>query len=890
MPNPIDLNINGRLYTVEVELDTPLLFVLHNDLKLKGAKYACGLEQCGACKVIVDGEAVPSCQRPVSSVIGSEIITVEGLGMAAQLHPLQAAFIDEQAAQCGFCTAGMLIAGKALLDKNPHPTIDEINHEMERNLCRCGVYDRIRHAIQRAAGNAPEPSYTVQTMPPLAQRMSENELPRSLQQHPQLDQWVQINKDETITVLTGKVELGQGLRTALAQLAAEELEVAIGRINLVTADTALTPDEGRTTGSMSLETSGNAIRYATAEARHVLLTLAFEELEAAAFDDLVVDDGTIRDSVSGRAVTYWQLMGGKQFGRLVSGAISPKQPENHQVVGQSTPRIDLLAKVMGQPSYVHDLELPHMVHGRVVRPPHYHARLVSVDTDVIEALPGILKVVLDGSFLGVIAEREEQAVAAMQQLQATAVWEAEQTLLPSEQLFDHLNSAPAESFLLVDGTPTQEPIPAMKIPDTAAYSCEATYIRPYQMHGSLGPSAAVAHWHEEQLTVWTHSQGVFPTRAILAQVLGIDENRMHVIQMEGPGCYGHNGADDAALDAVLLARAVPNRPLMLKWSRADEHAWEPYGPAMQVRVQGSVDESGQINRWQYDVWSYPHLGRGRPDGHTSGLLAAWHLEKPFAQPVPQTPLWPHVGGYRNADPLYDLPERRVVTHFVAQSPLRTSTLRSLGAYTNVFAIESFIDELAYGTGIDPVEFRLRHLTDERARAVIQTAAEKVGWHNLPAEKQDGFGRGIAFAQYKNRQCYAAIVVELHVDRASGRIQLERAVIAADAGLVVNPDGLCNQLEGGFLQAASWTLYEEVRFDEQGIRSTDWLTYPILRFPAAPRIETVLLNRPDMPFLGSGEATQGPAPAAIANAVFDAVGVRLREIPFTPERVTAALRS
>ncbi|MCB0033571.1 MAG: molybdopterin-dependent oxidoreductase, partial [Anaerolineales bacterium] len=667
-------------------------------------------------------------------------------------------------------------------------------------------------------------------------------------------------------------------------------EVHVCRVNLVTADTALTPDEGRTTSSMSLETSGNAIRYATAEARHVLLTLAFEELEAAALDDLVVDDGTIRDTGSGRAVTYWQLLGGKRFGRPVSGTIQPKQAENYKVVGQSTRRIDLLAKVMGQPSYVHDLDLPHMVHGRVVRPPHYYARLVSVDTDAVEALPGVLKVVRNGSFLGVIAEREAQAVAAMIQLRATAVWEADKTLLPPTQLFDHLNSASADSFLLIDGTPTQEPIPAVVTPPTAAHSRKATYRRPYQMHAALGPSAAVAHWHEEQLTVWTHSQGVFPTRTILAQVLGVDEQTMHVIQMEGPGCYGHNGSDDAALDAALLARAVPNRPLMLKWSRADEHAWEPYGPAMQVQVQGSVDDSGHIDSWHYDVWSYPHLGRGRPDVRTSGLLAAWHLEEPFEQPVPQPPLWPHVGGYRNADPLYDLPERRVVTHFVAESPLRTSTLRSLGAYTNVFAIESFMDELAHAAGVDPVEFRLRHLSDERARAVIQAAAEKAGWHQTPPSKREGFGRGIAFAQYKNRQCYAAIIVELHVERASGRIQLERAVIAADAGLVVNPDGLCNQLEGGFLQAASWTLYEAVQFDEQGITSTDWLTYPILRFPAAPRLETVLLNRPDMPFLGSGEATQGPAPAAIANAVFDAVGVRLREIPFTPERVSAALAS
>jgi CO/xanthine dehydrogenase Mo-binding subunit len=383
---------------------------------------------------------------------------------------------------------------------------------------------------------------------------------------------------------------------------------------------------------------------------------------------------------------------------------------------------------------------------------------------------------------------------------------------------------------------------------------------------------------EGKLTVWNHTQGVFLLRQVLAQVLGLETAAVQVIHSEGAGCYGHNGAEDAALDAALLARAVPGRPVSLKWIRADEHGWEPYGSAMVLKLQASLDAEGTINDWNHDVWSYPHSTRPRPSGAgESGLLAAWHLERPFTPPTPRNLMGTHFGGYRNADPLYTFPQRRIVNHFVPNSPLRTSALRSLGAYANVFAIESFMDELAAAAGVDPVAFRLRHLTDERAKAVIEAAAKKANWRvGKRPSGNNGRGQGIAFAQYKNSQCYAAIVVDVRVE--DGQIHLERAIIAADAGQVVNPDGLSNQLEGGFVQAASWTLAEAVTFDETGILSQDWDSYPILRFAGVPIIETVLLNRPKLPFLGSGEATQNPTPAAIANAVFDAVGVRLRQLP------------
>jgi CO/xanthine dehydrogenase Mo-binding subunit len=448
-----------------------------------------------------------------------------------------------------------------------------------------------------------------------------------------------------------------------------------------------------------------------------------------------------------------------------------------------------------------------------------------------------------------------------------------------------------ESFLVVEGTPVEGPIPAIEPPAQAAQTLTATYYRPFQMHAALGPSAALAHWTQAGLTIWTHSQGIYALRSSLAEVLGLAEGQLHLTHVEGPGCYGHNGADDVALDAALLARALPGRPVLLKWKREDEHAWEPYSSAMVVQAQASLDTTGQVIDWNHDVWSYTHGSRPRPlGGSASLLLAARHLAQPLPPPPAQPGKGYHGGIHRNADPLYAFPRRRIIKHFVPDSPLRTSSMRSLGAYANVFAIESFMDELALAAGSDPLTFRLRHLQDERARAVIEAAAERAGWRageRLPGAGQ-GRGRGLGFAQYKNQKCYAAVIIELSVEQDTGQIQLERAIIAADAGQVVNPDGLANQLEGGVVQAASWTLKEAVRFDQAGVISRDWQSYPILTFPETPQIETVLLNRPEQPWLGAGEATHGPTPAAIANAIFEAVGIRLREIPFTPERVRQEL--
>ena len=890
------LNVNGRRHRVSSEPDTPLLYILRNDLGLKAAKFACGLEQCGACKVIIDGRAVPTCHLSVRSAQDREITTLEGLGTRDNLHPLQQAFIDEQAVQCGFCVPGMIISAKVLLDRNPRPTDAEIKAEMSGNLCRCGVYDRIRRAIKRAAEISEEPSSWKKELKSRPDSPSKDNSPTAtdglvgtLAYTPGIDSWIRINTDETITIFTGKVELGQHIKTALSMIAAEELAVSLERIRLVTGDTERTPNEGYTAGSMSMETSGNAIRNAGAEVKHILLSKAHVKL-AVPLESLTVEDGTITDPATGHTVTYWELSGGKPFDANVMGAGTLKDPEDYEIVGRPRMRSDLIAKVAGEPCFIQDMDLPDMVHGRVVRPPSYGAKLVSVDDAAVTEIPGVLKVVRDGSFLAVVAEREEQVLHAMGVLRQASKWESGADLPPQGSLPDDMKQQPHKAYLIKNGMAVADPLPPIEAPADAAHTLSATYFRPYHMHASIGPSASVAQLIEGKMTVWSHNQGPFPLRAAIAQVLGMSTDDVRVIHRDGPGCYGHNGADDAALDAALLAREVPGHPVSLKWMRADEHAWEPYGPAMIMDTQASLDETGNVIDWNFDVWSCAGAGRPRPDREGgSGLLAAWHLEKPFkklSRPPGNRPV--QSGSARNAEPLYVFPKQRTVNHFLIESPLRASSHRGLGSYANVFAIESFMDELAHAAKADPIEFRLRHLIDERARAVIEAAAEKYGWETGKGPGTDGRGRGVGFIKYKNSASYVAVIVDVRVNRSGGQIYLENAVIAGDPGQIVNPDGVSNQLEGAFLQAASWTLREAVTFDAQGITSLDWNTYPILRFQDAPRVDVTLIDRPGEPYMGVGEGAMGPVPAAIANAVFDAAGIRLRQIPFTPERVKAAL--
>jgi len=711
--------------------------------------------------------------------------------------------------------------------------------------------------------------------PKVAHGQEPSRLPGSLQNNRRLDGWIRINADGTATIFTGKVELGQGILTSLAQIAAEELDLPLTRLKMISGDTGQTPDEGQTAGSQSVENSGTALRMAGAEVRAILVDLAAKRLGVGA-DQLTVADGVIA-APDGRKVGYGELVAGLDLNREASAKASPKPPARHKIVGKSVPRLDIPAKVTGGVACVQDLRLPGMLHGRVVRPPRYGSKLDSVDEAAAKAIPGVVAVVRDGSFLGVIAEREEQAIKARDALRKNAKWTLGPELPDPARIFEVIKSLPSKDATI--GV-KQGAVPA------DAKTFEAVYTKPYMSHGSIGPSCSVAEFKDGTLTVWTHSQGVFPLRAELVKALKLPATAVRCVHTEGSGCYGHNGADDVALDAALLARAVPGRPVRLQWMRDDEFGWEPYGPAMVMRAKAALGGDGKIADWEYEVWSNTHSTRPQST-NGSNVLAAWYLAEPQKMGPPTSPPQPAGGGDRNAIPLYEFPSQRVVHHFVQDMPIRVSALRTLGAYANVFALESFMDELAAAAGADPIAFRLAHLKDERARAVIEAVAKKAQWK--PGEKGDGkHGRGIGFAKYKNLACYVAVVVEVEVDRATGTVRVPRSWAAVDSGLIINPDGLTSQMEGGIIQSVSWTLKEEVHFDKNGILTRDWATYPILTMPEAPKVEIELINRPNERPLGSGEGSQGTAVAAVVNAFANATGKRIRDLPLHPTRVKAVL--
>jgi len=699
-------------------------------------------------------------------------------------------------------------------------------------------------------------------------------LPGSLKGSPYLDSWIRIDADGAITVFTGKAELGQGIKTALLQVAAEQLDVELTALKLVTADTERTPNEGYTAGSHSMQDSGTALLNAAAQVRQLLIAAAAQRSGVPA-DQLKTDHASVI-APDGRRFGYGELVGDELLHVMAAPQSVLKDPAEFKVMGRSVPRVDIPAKVTGGAAYVQDLRLPGMAHARIVRPPSYGAHCVSLDAGPIEAMPGVIKVVRDGDFLAVITEREFEAIEAMRALAAAARWHESARLPNAAELPAMLMSLPAKDITVLD---------QRQAPADSTKTHAATYTRPYQSHGSIGPSCAVAEFKDGVMTIWTHTQGVYPDRAAIAEMLRMPPERVRCIHTEGSGCYGHNGADDAAADAALLALALPERPVRVQWTREQEHAWEPYGPAMVVKVNASLDRAGNVVDWDYAVWSNTHSMRPGPAG---SLLAARHLAEPFPEPAPKPIPMPEGGGDRNSIPLYKFPSARVIHHFLPTMPVRVSAMRALGAYVNVFSIESFVDELAALAGADPVEYRLRHLADPRARDAVATAAERFGWSKRP-RGAPGRGFGFAFARYKNLAAYCALACEVEVERETGRARLVRAVAAVDSGQAVNPNGISNQIEGAILQAASWTLYESVTFDDRRITSVDWSTYPILRFSAVPdEVEVHIINRPGAPFLGSGEAGQGPAAAAIANAVADATGHRFRDLPLSRERIKAAI--
>ncbi|MFH0301903.1 molybdopterin cofactor-binding domain-containing protein [Bradyrhizobium sp. 31Argb] len=702
---------------------------------------------------------------------------------------------------------------------------------------------------------------------------SKHGLPGSLDDNPRIDAWIRIDASGAATILTGKAELGQGLKTALLQVAAEELKLPLDRLSLVTADTARTPNEGYTAASHSMQDSGTAIRNAAAQARELLRDEAARRFGVPA-SSLQVRDGEVFGA-DGVRLGYGELVSdqllsvdAKPISRLTS-------PADFTVMDRPVPRVDIPAKVNGGAAYVQDLRPEGMLHGRVVRPPSYGATLRDCDVARVERMSGIVKVVRDGNFLGVIAEREWAAVQGMRTLAATTNWIERQELPDEVDLPAALMKLPSRDTTIHDtGNPGG---PGILV--------EGTFSRPYLTHGSIGPSCAVAQFQDGKLTVWTHTQGVFFLRDAIAGMLRMPTENVRCIHAEGAGCYGHNGADDVAADAAMLALAAPGRPVRVQLMREQEHAWDPFGPGMVVKLNAAVGADGAIADWHHEVWSQSHMMRPGPPG----TLIAARLKSDAFPPAPPVALaQPEGGGDRNAIPLYAIANCKVISHFLPDMPLRGSSMRSLGGYLNVLSIESVLDELAVRSGQDSVAFWLRHIEDPRARDVIEKAASRFGW-TARAKSSEGSGFGFGFARYKNLEAWCAVAVEIELSRLNGVIRVRRIVAAVDTGQIVNPDGVRNQIEGGILQAMSWTLFERVTFDRTRVTSVDWSAYPIMRFDRVPEsVEVHLVDRPGDAFYGVAEAAQGPTGAALANAIRDATGVRFHDLPITSARIKRAI--
>jgi nicotinate dehydrogenase subunit B len=697
-------------------------------------------------------------------------------------------------------------------------------------------------------------------------------LPPSLAANPKLSSWINFAPDGQVIVSPGKVEIGQGIVTALAQIAADELDVDLARVRMVRASTFASPNEGVTSGSLSVQHSGRAIRFACAEVRRIFLHAAAERLGVAP-DVLDISDGTIAGP-GNVSTSYWELASDISLDRDATASAPPKASEQRTLAGHSVQRLDIPDKVFGRPRFIHDTPLPGALHGRVLRAELAHATLVELNEEHARKVDGLVAIVRDGNFVGVVCETEASAEAAVAALRKGATWSSREALPNEDELAEWLKRQPVQPAVISDKKAAA--------PAVVARTMKRQYHRPYIAHGSIAPSCAMAQWEGDKIRVWTHSQGVYNLRSDLSLVFKLPRENFIVEHMEGAGCYGHNAADDVALDAVLLARAVERRPVRLQWSRADEMSHGPFGAAMTIEIEAGLDAGGEIVDWRHTIWGNGHTARpGRADLPT--LLAASELANPFPRAISADP--PAAGGGgsdRNSIPLYDFPSWHVEAHRLTTMPVRTSALRTLGGQGNAFAIESFLDELAFERGEDPVAFRLRHLSDPRSRDVVEAAARRANWK--PA-KVDGIGHGIGFSRYKNTGAYCAAVAEVEI---GDDIRVRKLTLAVDVGETINPDGVINQIEGGAIQATSWVLKERVRFDTTRITSNSWTEYPILNFSEVPDVEVEVISRPEIDPVGAGEAAHGPVTAAIANAVFDALGVRLRTLPITRDRLIAAM--
>lgn len=690
----------------------------------------------------------------------------------------------------------------------------------------------------------------------------------------ELDSFLVIHPDSTVTVFTGKVDLGTGLRIAVRQMAAEELGLSVAQVDLVEGDSLLTPDQGRTGGSSGLTQGGVGVRQAAATARQLLIDLAAERLKQPAAS-LILADGSVRPKSGGQGVKIGDLVGGKRLNYKVNTKVAVKDPSAYTVVGKPLPRPDVPGKCTGTSTYVGDLKLPGMLHGRVIRPPAMGAKLESVDESSIAGIPGV-RLVRIKDFLGVVAPNEWAAIKAANTLKAK--WTEWSGLPTTEQL----PKAVREGKIATEqaGVTRGDAPGAMAV---AAKRFSGTYYYPYQGHASMSPSCAVADYRNDTLTVWTGSQSTHLFRLIFSESFGLPADKVRFIYLEGSGCYGQNGHEDAAADAAILSRAV-GAPVRLQWMRHDEHGWDPKGPPQLLDIRAGIDAKGNLVAWETETWvPVPIAARGTIP--LVGFDSAGITQRQGR--------WPGSVD-ENLDPPYTTSNVKVSVHRLQDSPLRPGHVRAPGKVANAFAVESMADELAVAAGEDSVAWRLRNLTDPRAVAVLTKAAELIGWQKRVSPNPKAAvgkmlkGRGISYVRYRGNENYVAMAMEVLVDPATGKIKVERITCGHDCGLVINPDALKNQIEGSIVQTLSKMLYEEVKLNTSRVTSLDWVSYPVLRFPDVPPIEIALIDRPNEPVMGGGEASLPPVGGALANAIFDATGVRLRTVPFTPERVKAAL--
>ncbi len=696
-------------------------------------------------------------------------------------------------------------------------------------------------------------------------------LPLSLKDNPRLDRWLRFLDDRTVRIATGKVELGQGVLTALAQIAAEELDLRLDQIRMMSGNSVEGPGEGYTASSWSIEHSGSAIRLVAAEVRAMALHRAALRINASP-DQLTVAEGQFFRDGAPSGIDYWTIASELDLARDLTGLAVPKSRGSYRIVGTSLPRLDLPAKLTGS-GFIHDMTLPGMLHARTLRQPGRNASLVQLDEAAVRrAAGGDIRIIRVENFVAFVGSDETAVHAAATAARDRAVWDNPRSLRPEETTADWLAAQPSEDSVL--GHPKSPSSPEQ---------VSARFTRPFLSHGSLAPSCAVALYRDGELTVWSHGQGMHPLRDNIAKTLGLSVDKVACHHLQGAGCYGHNGADDAALDAALVALELPDRPIRLVWRREEEFGYEPLSSAMAVTVHAVLDDKRLPVDWTTEIWSATH-GQ-RPGVGGAYLLAAEALTEPPPQRMPfDIPLERGGGATRNGIPLYDIGNKRIDFHLVHDVPVRTSSLRGLGATLNVFAIEALIDDLAARAGEDPVAYRLSILSDPRARHVLQMVSAMADW---PSRDPGGNGRGLGLglARYKNSSAYAAVVAAVNVDEA---VSVTDVWCAVDAGLVINPDGLINQIEGNIVQAISWSLIEEVRFGVEGVASLDWESYPVIRFSEIPNIRVELAEAGDHAPLGVGECAGGPTAAAIGNAVAHALGTRVHDMPLTRDRIMSAL--